>query len=256
MTEYSKITANATGGRELPSVAMKLKGVFIENEIEGYRTLNVTGRETLSNIIDVQDLKKGTRIRERKLPARILTIQYQLKAGDNISFQKKFKELRKLLTGENLEISFNDEQDAFYFGELEAMNTVPPHSNSVVSEFNIYCPLPFIYGNEIVTSGLVTVDTYYTTQPELIRVTTNKAVNGLSVSNGEQEIRLTKKDAILGSGDVVEIDVKNNELLVNGQDKIYMVAMDSDYGNFVIKEGQTLVSAEGAVELIQREVWL
>lgn len=256
MNEYNKITATATGGRKLPSVAMKLNDIFIENEIEGYRTLNVSGRETLSNIIDVQDLKKGTRVRDRKLPARPLTIQYQLKAEDNNAFQKKFKELRKLLAGENIEISFNDEPDAFYFGELEAMSSVPPHSNSVIGEFVMYCPLPYIYGEEVITSGEVTIDTFYTTQPHLIKVTTSKAVNGLSVSNGKQEIRLTKKDAILGAGDIVEIDVRNNELRVNGADKIFMVAMDSDYGNFVIEQGQTLVSAEGTIELVQREVWL
>lgn len=256
MNSYEKITASNWGERKLPSVAMKFKDYFIEDKIEGYRTLNVSGRETLSNIIDVQDLKKGTRIQDRKLPSRIITVQYKLKADDNLSFQKKFKELRKLLNGENVEISFNDEPDAFYFGELENMNTVPPHSNSVVSEFNIFCPLPYIYGEEIVTDGEVVVDTFYDTKPELIRVITNQAVNGLTVSSGDQEIRLTKKDAILGAGDIVEIDVINGDLFVNGNDKIYMVAMDSDFGNFYIKEGQVLTSNEGRIELVQREVWL
>lgn len=256
MNEYKKITADATGGRSLPSVAMKFNGVFLEEVIDGYRTMNVSGRETLSNEFDLQELKKGSRIRDRKLPSRILTIQYQLKADDSTSFQKKFKELRKKLFGKDVEISFRDEPDAYYFGELETMNVVPPHSNSVVSEFTILCPEPFIYGEEIITDGEVVIDTFYESVPQLIRVTTDRAVNGLSVSNGKQEIRLTKKDAILGSGDVVEIDTKNGDLFVNGVDKIYMVAMESDFGNFMIEEGQTLVSDEGQIELVQREVWL
>lgn len=256
MNEYNKITSGAVGGLKLPSVAMKIGTEFIENKIEGYRTLTVSGRETISNIIEVQDLKRGVKVRERKLPSRTLTIQYQLKAEDSLSFQKAFKELRKVLAGEELEISFRDEPEAFYFGELETMNTIPPYSNSIVSEFTILCPEPYIYGKEVITSGEVTIDTFYFTRPELIRITTDKAVNGLTVSNGEQEIRLTKKDAILGSGDVVEINVKENELLVNGEDKIYMVAMDSDYGNFEIKQGQTLTTDGGTIELVQREVWL
>ena len=37
----------------LPAEAMSYNGVYLENEIEGYRTLNVSGRELLSASIKV-----------------------------------------------------------------------------------------------------------------------------------------------------------------------------------------------------------
>ena len=42
---------------KLPSEAMNFGGVFLENEVEGYKTLTVTGREPL--IRNVQSVKIG-----------------------------------------------------------------------------------------------------------------------------------------------------------------------------------------------------
>ena len=36
----------------LPSEAMNFNGVFLENEVEGYRTLYVTGRESIAPELD------------------------------------------------------------------------------------------------------------------------------------------------------------------------------------------------------------
>lgn len=37
----------------LPAEAMSYNGVYLENEIEGYRTLNVSGRELMSLLLKV-----------------------------------------------------------------------------------------------------------------------------------------------------------------------------------------------------------
>ena len=50
---YTFIDVNkASESDVLPSEALKINGKYIENQITGYRTLNVSGREALSPELD------------------------------------------------------------------------------------------------------------------------------------------------------------------------------------------------------------
>ena len=42
----------------LPAEAVSINGVYLENEVEGYRTLYVTGRELLETEIEEQQIGK------------------------------------------------------------------------------------------------------------------------------------------------------------------------------------------------------
>ena len=43
-------------GTNLPTEAMSYNGVFLENEIDGYRTLSVTGRELMESEVTDQEI--------------------------------------------------------------------------------------------------------------------------------------------------------------------------------------------------------
>ena len=46
-------------GDYLSSVAMEFNETVIDNELEGYRTLKVSGRETISNELVVESVHEG-----------------------------------------------------------------------------------------------------------------------------------------------------------------------------------------------------
>lgn len=254
MYNFTDLNGSQLSEKILPSVAMNFNGTFIENVLEGYQTLTISGRETTSVELANFDVKKGSITTNTRLPSRTIVVKYLLQGNDNNSFQKKFKELRKLLhsVGQK-EIYFADEPDAFYFGQLSDMNEVPAESNSVVGTFSIHCDSPYKFGSKIETAGIVSIETFYETQPDLIRLTLSAATSVVRVTNGTQTIQL---NGFFSQNDSIEIEVQRGFVRRNGVDYVYTVSLNSDFENFLIKKGETVSSVQGSLRLIARERWL
>ena len=134
-------------GLSLPSEALKINGEYIENQISGYRTLTVEGREALSP--EILSFETGSRdgsvLKGKRYPARVIRITYQLVAGSNEEFRNAYNKLASILNVTNAELVFNDETDKYFIGTPSLMGEVPPGKNSVVGEFEITCLDPFKY---------------------------------------------------------------------------------------------------------------
>ena len=76
----------------LPSEAMQINGEYIENLVEGYRTLSVSGRESLSPEIDTFEtgIRDGAQIKNKRYPTRTIIVKYQLIAADNDAFRAAY----------------------------------------------------------------------------------------------------------------------------------------------------------------------
>lgn len=131
----------------LPSEALQLNGEYIENLIEGYRTLNVTGREALSPELSVFETgaRDGASLKHKRYPARTIIVRYQLIAKSNEAFREAYNQLGRILDVEDAEMIFADEQDKFYRGTPSLIGEVEAGRNSVVGEIEFYCADPFKY---------------------------------------------------------------------------------------------------------------
>lgn len=131
----------------LPSEAMQINGVYIENEIEGYRTLYVKGRESLSPEFETVEIntKDGSMRKSRKYPARIITVGYQLRADSAEAFREAYNRLGGILNVNDAELIFNDEADKFFTGTPSLVGEVSPGSNTVTGEIEITCFDPLKY---------------------------------------------------------------------------------------------------------------
>lgn len=153
-------TTEGSTGVEPTSLAMSFNGYYLEDEIEGYRTLNVGGRELMPNILEVRggSGRDGVIPVAKTLPERVLTIQYRLKADTSEEFREKFNLLNFLLRPvhneemewryksiefQESEIRFTDEPDLRYWGYLESVEKVPFDRNDVIGSFTILCPSPW-----------------------------------------------------------------------------------------------------------------
>ena len=132
---------------ELPSEALNFNGVFLENEIDGYRTLNVTGREALESEIDAIETKArhGARYRSRRHLPRIITVSYQLSAKNATELMEKFNKLNHILDAEEATLIFNDEPDKFFIGTRQALRPPKEGVLSTKGEIEFYCADPFKY---------------------------------------------------------------------------------------------------------------
>lgn len=132
---------------ELPAEAMKFNGVWLEERVPGYRTLNVSGREMLQ--ADVKDrtigLIDGSEYLGKRYPARKITVTYQLAANSDTEFREAFNTLNALLDASQVQVIFNDEPDK-YFTATKTSHTDPdPGRNVVTGQIELYCSDPFKY---------------------------------------------------------------------------------------------------------------
>lgn len=134
-------------GTNLPTEAMSYNGVYLENEIDGYRTLSVTGRELMESEVTDQEIDgmDGSYYRYKTTPARTITVKYQLLARGSREFRDAFNKMNKLLSGEQVKVIFNDESDKYFIGTKTSNTQVDGGSNNVIGEIEIYCSDPRKY---------------------------------------------------------------------------------------------------------------
>ena len=82
---YNFIDVNEVSEGTLPSEALKINGKYIENLIDGYRTLSVSGREALSPELETYEtgVRDGSIIQSKRYPARTIIVTYQIIAKSN-----------------------------------------------------------------------------------------------------------------------------------------------------------------------------
>ena len=143
-------TTESQGSALLPSEALKINGEYIENQISGYRTLYVKGRESMVAEIETYEtgIRDGSKMKSRRFPARIITVGYQLIAKSNTDFRNAYNTLNDILNVQDAELIFADEPDKYFTGTPSGAEEVEPGRNFVTGEFEITCLDPFKYSVE------------------------------------------------------------------------------------------------------------
>lgn len=150
-------------GTNLPTEAMSYNGVYLENEIDGYRTLSVTGRELMKSEVTDQEMDgmDGSYYKYKTTPTRTITVRYQLLARGSREFREAYNKMNKLLSGEQVMIIFNDESDKYFIGTKTSNTQVDGGSNNVIGEIEIYCTDPRKYSTTekefVATDGVLNI---------------------------------------------------------------------------------------------------
>ena len=125
-----------------PAEAMLIDGQYIEDLIPGYSTLQVSGRELLSQSIEKQTIGKsdGEFIQYVRNPSREIVIGYRLAAADNLSFRQAFYKLNSILHGDSHQVSFNDDPSKYWIASFSDIDDVPKGRNAITSSFTLFVP--------------------------------------------------------------------------------------------------------------------
>lgn len=182
--------------------AVSLDGEYIENHVDGYNTLNVSGRESLSYSIDDDDRPTGVDGMEyygKRMSGRDIEVTFRLCAESPEQFEQRFRKLAAFVSGENREIRFKDEPNAHYVGTIKTLDAPETGRLSVKSTMTFYCANPYLI-SDVITEKAITADTsgilrgtidYDGTAPTYptIRVkhTADNGYIGVSTSNGAIE---------------------------------------------------------------------
>ncbi|MFC2676084.1 MAG: distal tail protein Dit [Lacticaseibacillus rhamnosus] len=125
-----------------PAEAMLIDGHYIEDLIPGYSTLQVSGRELLSQSIEKQTIGKsdGEFIQYARNPSREIIVGYRLAAADNLSFRQAFYKLNSILHGDSHHVSFNDDPSKYWIATFSDIDDVPKGRNAITSLFTLFIP--------------------------------------------------------------------------------------------------------------------
>lgn len=151
----------------LPTEAVSINGTWLDEAIEGYRTLYVMGRESLEAELNTTsiDTRDGELFRSRRYPARELTVGFQMLASDADEFRERFNKLNGVLNVEEAQIIFNDEPGCYFVGTPKNDADVDAGRWNVTGEFTIYCANPFKHAvdkTEVTTKDLTPEDSAVT----------------------------------------------------------------------------------------------
>lgn len=133
----------------LPSEALQIDGEYIENLIDGYRTLYVSGRELLESEITDREIDRisGSEYLESRNTTRNITVGYQLLCKTTREFRDKFNKLSSILSKEQVKLIFADEPDKYFIGTKSSVGDVESGRMNVRGEFTFYCCDPCKYSS-------------------------------------------------------------------------------------------------------------
>lgn len=234
MYSFKDTTDHSTPLKALPAEAVMINGTYLENLIDGYRTLYVKGRESLSPEIEIGEVgvRDGAYLKNRRFPARILTIGYQIVANSTAEFNTAFQTLNHALNTADAEIIFADETDKYLIGTPSGFDEVPAGQLSVKSEFTITCTDPFKYsvtehevtptaddGSTFVINYQGTYPTYPVLQTDFYTSDTEDDTNG----NCGFVAFTTQNEDVLQFGYIADPDEVNAEVeqLVSSTKTVY-----------------------------------
>lgn len=131
----------------LPDEAVNINSAFLDNEIDGFTTVTVSGRDSLS--YDITSEKAGSSgtgelFLGKRLESRNLTINFKLVTSSASDLIAKFTTLKSMLSGD-LIVKFNDDINKYYKGTLSEIDNPPEGALTFVSSFEIYCADPICY---------------------------------------------------------------------------------------------------------------
>ena len=152
------------------SKSMKFNGVYFEDEIEGYTTIGVTGRERAE--IETTSLSVGNRdgaiFRNNKYKSRTLTVSFILEGAeldfnaDETELINRMNKLNQLLdVEEEVQIIFRDEPDKFFMGIPTGSASISRALGVISGSFDIFCADPFKYSTEVYSATPVKDDEGY-----------------------------------------------------------------------------------------------
>ena len=127
MYNFVDTVEHSSSAGTLPAEAVSVNGKYIENVIQGYRTMYVTGRELLESEIKEQQIgyTDGTEYKGKRNVSRVITVTYRLMANTPEAFRQRFNALNLVLNQEQMKFVFNDEPDKYFIGTKSTIDEVP-----------------------------------------------------------------------------------------------------------------------------------
>ena len=140
-------TTQASPEATRPAEAVCFNGIWLDDEITGFQTLNVQGREVADRKVETYETgsNMGENFKRVYYKPRTITVTYQLKASTNTEFREYYDQLNYYLGVEQAKLIFNDESNKYFIATKASNKEVDPGLNNVISTIEFLCADPRKY---------------------------------------------------------------------------------------------------------------
>ena len=144
---------------DLTADAVKINGIYLEDAITGFTTLNSSGRETLTKEINTSSYKRdGSLIDYTRYPEREIEITFVVETDSNGTYRDKYTTLLGMLDGEEADIQFNDDVNKFLTGTITVEEPEEKYGNFCIGKYIVKCADPFKYSTTVYSASPVDYD--------------------------------------------------------------------------------------------------
>lgn len=256
MYNFRDISTTSAKDSFTPSDNMMLNGKGLNELVQGYRQLSVSGRGIISRRLDLTEVpaRSGGWYGGSVDETREITVSYYLEAPSSSELRSRFERLNEVLreVGSNgyLALSFADEPEYTYYGVLQGAEDFEENHLSLVSEFTILCPEPKKQGPIKSSTGSISLTNTSKVLPRKITLTVSGTVDTVEVING------TKKLVLKGSykaGDVITFDFKPDDFEIFLGSRLILLDLQlySPLEDFWLRNGDTVTAKNATVTRIE-----
>ena len=147
---------------DLTSCAVCINGQYIEDLIEGYSTLRVSGRDALTKLLASNEYRSDGAIFDYgKFPIRDIVVEYIVDASSPEALREKNNQLVNLLNQDEADVQFNDEFDKFFIGSISINQPTTSFPLFIQGSYTIKCFNPFKYSLNGLTAFLYPTASIY-----------------------------------------------------------------------------------------------
>jgi predicted phage tail component-like protein len=257
MYGYSKLEKNNNITAFEPSDNMSINGTPLNQLVEGYTHLTVTGRGLLGQSVKSTSVpgRRGVWVESVSDDERQLEIKYKLEADTSSKIRDKFAKLNKILrthaSSGFLEITFKDEPEYVYYGYFSGADDIEEKSLSIISKFTILVPDGYKKKQAQISTGSVTLSDALEVLPESITVTPTGTVNQVQIINGTKVLSFSGS-YVAGKDLVVTFGDEEVTAIYNGRSILSELERFSPLEQFTVRNGDTITAKNATVKKV---VW-
>lgn len=257
MYGYSKLEKHDDIVAFEPSDNMSINGTPVNEIVDGYRQLSVSGRGLVGQEVKTTSIagRRGVWIEDISEPSRVLEIKYQLEAETSEALREKFDKLNLFLRtttndSKTLEVTFKDEPNFTYFAIFSGADSFEENTKSIVSRFSLLVPDGYKKSRLKDSNGQIELSGAFEVTPEKIVVTTTKTTNTVKITNGRQTISFT---GAYDANQDITILFETNEVkaMYKGRSILSELDLFSDLENFKVRNRDTVSATNARVKEVK-----
>lgn len=235
-------------------------GVRLEDEIEGFTVISVSGRDNLIYHINSSriDGKNGMHFHDKTIDSKPIVIQYMLRNHTPEEINEKMDQLKYFLRNEESWFHFEDEQDYEYKGTLSQLQGIPEGRLSGTGTITIQLHDPVKYKRMQTYSGdgsvMIDEDLWYETLPTEIRLSVPELTSEITITNETQGYSIELEGTFQESASIVIIP-DEGKIIVNNTERPDVLVWSSELEDFLIhRDDEVSVNPSMNIEVDIRAV--